>query len=177
MADNLIKNLDAKNAEAEAGGGSGRIQKQHESGKWTARERIDYLLDPGSFEETDKFVRHRCYDFGMEKSRPLGDGVVTGTGTVGGRPVAVFSQDFTVFGGSLSGAHAAKICKLQELALRNGIPLIGINDSGGARIQEGVDALAVTPIFSFEMSWPPGLFLKFPRSWVRARAARFIRPL
>lgn len=141
MSEDRIKDLEARIAQAEAGGGPSRIEKQHESGKWTARERLDYLLDPGSFEETDKFVRHRCTDFGMEKNRPYTDGVVTGTGTINGRPVAVFSQDFTLFGGSLGRAHASKICKMQELALRNGIPLIGINDSGGARIQEGVESL------------------------------------
>jgi acetyl-CoA carboxylase carboxyltransferase component len=141
MDDNRILDLQHKIEEAEAGGGPKRIAKQHESGKMAARERLDYLLDPGSFEETDKFVQHRCVEFGMEKSRPYTDGVVTGTGTINGRPVAVYSQDFTLFGGSLGREHASKICKMQELALRNGIPFIGINDSGGARIQEGVEAL------------------------------------
>jgi propionyl-CoA carboxylase beta chain len=126
---------------AELGGGSARIEKQHQAGKLTARERIDLLLDPGSFVELDKFVTHRCTDFGMQDQKFLGDGVVTGYGTVDGRKVCVFSQDFTVFGGSLSGAHAAKICKVMDLALKTGVPLIGLNDSGGARIQEGVESL------------------------------------
>jgi propionyl-CoA carboxylase beta chain len=121
--------------------GKDRVKKQHEAGKLTARERIELLLDPGTFQELDRFVTHRSNDFGMEKSRPLGDGVVTGFGQIDGRIVYVFSQDFTVFGGSLSGAHAAKICKLMDLALKNGAPVIGLNDSGGARIQEGVEAL------------------------------------
>ncbi len=126
---------------AELGGGQARIEKQHQSGKLTARERIDLLLDPGSFVELDKFVTHRCTDFGMQDQKFLGDGVVTGYGTIAGRKVCVFSQDFTVFGGSLSGAHAAKICKVMDLALKSGVPLIGLNDSGGARIQEGVESL------------------------------------
>ncbi len=122
-------------------GGEDRIQKQHQGGKLTARERIDLLLDSGSFVEMDKFVTHRCTDFGMESHKFLGDGVVTGYGTVNGRKVCVFSQDFTVFGGSLSGAHASKICKIMDLALKTGVPVIGMNDSGGARIQEGVESL------------------------------------
>jgi propionyl-CoA carboxylase beta chain len=126
---------------ADLGGGQARIEKQHQSGKLTARERIDLLLDPGSFVELDKFVTHRCTDFSMQEQKFLGDGVVTGHGTIAGRKVCVFSQDFTVFGGSLSGAHAAKICKVMDLALRTGVPLIGLNDSGGARIQEGVESL------------------------------------
>jgi len=129
-------------------GGDKRIEKQHEQGKLTARERIDKLLDEGSFEEFDTFVTHRCTDFGMEKDQPLTDGVVTGHGTINGRLVFVFSQDFTVFGGSLSKAYAEKICKIMDLAARVGAPIIGLNDSGGARIQEGVDALAgYTDIF------------------------------
>jgi propionyl-CoA carboxylase beta chain len=141
MAQNRLEELEAISVEAEAGGGQKRTDKQHASGKWTARERIDHLLDPGSFEETDKFVRHECADFSMQKNRPYGDGVVTGTGAIDGRPVAVFSQDFTVFGGSLGKMFAYKICKVMQLALKNGLPVIGINDSGGARIQEGVDSL------------------------------------
>ena len=121
--------------------GRERVKKQHEAGKLTARERIELLLDPGTFQELDRFVTHRSNDFGLDKSRPLGDGVVTGFGKIDGRIVYVFSQDFTVFGGSLSGAHAAKICKLMDLALKNGAPVIGLNDSGGARIQEGVASL------------------------------------
>lgn len=123
-------------------GGERRIAKQHEQGKYTARERIERLLDEGSFEEFDAFVTHRCTDFGMEKDRPLTDGVITGYGTINGRLVFVFSQDFTIFGGSLSKAFAEKICKIMDLAAKVGAPVVGLNDSGGARIQEGVDALA-----------------------------------
>ena len=133
---------------AHKAGGEARIKKQHEQGKLTARERIEKLLDEGSFEEFDTFVTHRCTDFGMEKDQPLGDGVITGHGTINGRLVFVFSQDFTVFGGSLSKAYAEKICKIMDLAVNVGAPIIGLNDSGGARIQEGVDALAgYTDIF------------------------------
>lgn len=128
--------------EAELGGGAARIEKQHAAGKLTARERIFALLDEDSFVEMDKFVTHRCGDFGMDKKRILGDGVVTGYGTIFGRKVCVFAQDFTVFGGSLSGAYAQKICKVMDLAMKIGCPVIGLNDSGGARIQEGVESLA-----------------------------------
>ena len=124
------------------GGGEKRIEKQHEKGKYTARERIEKILDEGSFEEFDLFVTHRCTDFGMDKSQPLTDGVVTGYGTINGRLVYVFSQDFTIFGGSLSMAYAEKIVKIMDMAAKVGAPVIGLNDSGGARIQEGVDALA-----------------------------------
>ncbi|MCU0490925.1 MAG: methylmalonyl-CoA carboxyltransferase, partial [Chloroflexaceae bacterium] len=117
------------------------IQKQHERGKLTARERIEQLLDPGSFVELDAFAVHRSSNFGLGKRKPMGDGVITGHGTIEGRPVCVFSQDFTVFGGSLGEVFAEKICKVMDLALRMGVPCIGINDSGGARIQEGVVAL------------------------------------
>jgi len=127
---------------AELGGGQERIDKQHAAGKLTARERLGLLLDPGTFVEMDKFVTHRCADFGMEKHKIPGDGVVTGYGEIDGRLVYVFAQDFTVFGGSLSGAYAQKICKIMDLAMRVGSPLIGLNDSGGARIQEGVESLA-----------------------------------
>jgi propionyl-CoA carboxylase beta chain len=124
------------------GGGPERVQKQHEARKLTARERIDLLLDPGTFTELDKFVTHRSHDFGMGDKKILGDGVITGYGNVEGRQVFVFAQDFTVFGGSLSGAYAQKICKVMDLATRVGAPVIGLNDSGGARIQEGVESLA-----------------------------------
>jgi propionyl-CoA carboxylase beta chain len=127
--------------EALLGGGEKRIEDQHKKGKLTARERIELLLDEGSFEEFDMFVRHRSRDFGLEKQRPFGDGVVTGCGRIHGRFVYVFSQDFTVFGGSLSETHAEKIVKVMEMAMRNGAPIIGLNDSGGARIQEGVVSL------------------------------------
>jgi propionyl-CoA carboxylase beta chain len=134
--------LDRLEAEAEQGGGGERVAKQHDSGKLTARERIDLFLDPGSFVETDKFKTHRCIDFGMEKQKVYGDGVVTGYGLVEGRQVFVFAQDFTVFGGSLSSAFAEKICKVMDLAMEVGCPVVGLNDSGGARIQEGVVSLA-----------------------------------
>lgn len=136
-----IKELERRNQEAELGGGSRRIEQQHSRGKMTARERIHYLLDKDSFEEIDKFVVHRCHDFGMDKKKIPGDGVVTGYGTVEGRLVFIFSQDFTVFGGSLSGPFGEKVCKIMDLALKNGAPIIGLNDSGGARIQEGVVSL------------------------------------
>ena len=134
--------LEKKNAEALLGGGETRIATQHKKGKLTARERVTLLLDEGSFEEIGKFVMHRCNDFGLDKEYYLGDGVVTGYGTVNGRLVYVFAQDFTVFGGALSETHAEKICKIMDLAMKNGAPLIGLNDSGGARIQEGVTSLA-----------------------------------
>ncbi len=138
----ILDQLEARRAGARLGGGETRIASQHAKGKLTARERIDVLLDEGSFEETDMFVEHRSTQFGMEAQRIPGDGVVTGRGTIGGRLVYVFSKDFTVFGGSLSGAHAAKIVKIQTMALTNGAPIIGLFDAGGARIQEGVEALA-----------------------------------
>ncbi|MBV0913933.1 acyl-CoA carboxylase subunit beta [Anianabacter salinae] len=138
----ILQELENRRASARLGGGEKRIEAQHAKGKLTARERIDLLLDEGSFEEFDTFVAHRCTDFGMEDQRPYGDGVVTGWGTINGRMVYVFSQDFTVFGGSLSETHAQKICKIMDMAMQNGAPVIGINDSGGARIQEGVASLA-----------------------------------
>ena len=138
----ILEQLETRRDDARLGGGQKRIDAQHARGKLTARERIDLLLDDGSFEEFDMFVTHRCTDFGMEQQKPAGDGVVTGWGTINGRLVYVFSQDFTVFGGSLSQTHAQKICKIQDMAIQNGAPVIGINDSGGARIQEGVDSLA-----------------------------------
>jgi propionyl-CoA carboxylase beta chain len=137
-----LDELRGRNAEAEAGGGAERREREHKAGKLVARERIDRLLDEGSFEELDKFVRHHCQDFGMEEQRPPGDGFVTGYGRIDGRLVYVFAQDFTVFGGSLSEANASKITKIMDLAMRQGAPVIGLNDSGGARIQEGVMSLA-----------------------------------
>src|SRR5712672_1444982 len=134
--------LAALDAQAEVGGGRDRVDRQHEEGKLTARERLELLLDPGSFVELDKFKVHRCDDFGMQDKKILGDGVVTGYGTVEGRQVFLFAQDSTVFGGSLSGAYAEKICKVMDLAVATGCPVIGLNDSGGARIQEGVVSLA-----------------------------------
>jgi propionyl-CoA carboxylase beta chain len=139
--DDKLKRLEELKREAELGGGEKRLQAQHAKGKLSARERLDLLLDEGTFVELDRFVTHRSTDFGLEKNKILGDGVVTGYGQVNGRLVYVFSQDFTVLGGSLSEAHAEKIVKLQELSLKNGAPLIGLNDSGGARIQEGVVSL------------------------------------
>ena len=140
--DARLARLDETNARALLGGGEARIKKQHDAGKLTARERIDLLMDPGSFIELDRFVMHRCNDFGMEKDRIPGDGVVTGYGTVDGRKTFVFAQDFTVFGGSLGAAFASKICKVMDLAMKVGAPVVGLNDSGGARIQEGVESLA-----------------------------------
>ncbi|MEB2312399.1 MAG: acyl-CoA carboxylase subunit beta [Sorangiineae bacterium] len=137
-----VKVLDELNRRALEGGGAARIDKQHQAGKLTARERVDLLLDPGTFVELDRFVTHRCSDFHMEEQKILGDGVVTGSGLVDGRRVFVFAQDFTVFGGSLSSAYASKICKVMDLAMKVGAPVIGLNDSGGARIQEGVESLA-----------------------------------
>jgi propionyl-CoA carboxylase beta chain len=137
----IIEVLEKRREEARLGGGQRRIDTQHAKGKLTARERLDVLLDPGSFEEYDMFVTHRAVDFGMADTIIPGDGVVTGWGTINGRLTYVFSQDFTVFGGSLSETHAKKICKIMELAVQNGAPIIGLNDSGGARIQEGVAAL------------------------------------
>jgi propionyl-CoA carboxylase beta chain len=137
----LLRDLEQRRAEARLGGGEKRIARQHEKGKLTARERLDVLVDDGSFQELGQFVRHQSRDFGLDRDRPYGDGVVTGFGTIDGRLVYVFSQDFTVFGGSLGQAHAEKIVKIMKLAMENGAPVIGLNDSGGARIQEGVVSL------------------------------------
>ncbi len=139
---NILEQLQEKRAQARMGGGQKRIDSQHAKGKLTARERLELLLDPESFEEFDMFVKHRSTDFGMDKTHYAGDGVVTGWGTINGRKVFVFAQDFTVFGGSLSETHAQKIVKVQEMAIKHGAPIIGLQDSGGARIQEGVAALA-----------------------------------
>ena len=136
------KQLEKLERAAELGGGEDRHRRQHEAGKLTARERIDLLFDPGTFEEVDKLVTHRCRDFGMEAQIVPGDGVVAGVGRVEGRPVYAFAQDFTVFGGSLSETNAAKIVKIMDLAMKMGAPVVGLNDSGGARIQEGVMSLA-----------------------------------
>ncbi|NOX40094.1 MAG: methylmalonyl-CoA carboxyltransferase, partial [Alphaproteobacteria bacterium] len=138
----ILTELEARRCAARLGGGARRIEVQHLKGKLTARERIEVLLDEDSFEEFDMFKAHRCTDFGMEKTSHPGDGVITGWGTINGRMVYVFSQDFTVFGGSLSETHAEKICKIMDMAMKNGAPVIGLNDSGGARIQEGVASLA-----------------------------------
>jgi len=140
-SDKKVERLKQKRKDAKKGGGEKRIKKQHDKGKLTARERLDLLLDKNSFEEIDPFVTHRSKKFGLEDKKIAGDGVVTGHGKIHGRPVYVFSQDFTVFGGSLSETHAEKICKVMDMAMKNGIPIIGLNDSGGARIQEGVSSL------------------------------------
>src|SRR5215468_8600457 len=137
-----FEELHRRNEAAEAGGGAERIERQHKAGKKTARERLEVLLDKGSFAELDRFVVHQSSDFGMDGQRIPGDGVVTGSGRIHGRPVFAFAQDFTVFGGSLSEAYARKICKIMDLAMKTGVPVIGLNDSGGARIQEGVVSLA-----------------------------------
>ena len=137
-----FRELDDRLEAAQKGGGEARMKRQHEAGKLTARERLDLLLDEGSFHEIDPFVTHRCTNFGMGEKLIPGDGVVTGYGTVDGRLTYVFAQDFTVFGGSLSMAHGEKICKIMDLAMKNGAPVIGLNDSGGARIQEGVWSLS-----------------------------------
>ncbi len=143
----ILENLKTKALEAEKGGGSDRITKQHEKGKLTARERLSILLDESSFAEYDKFVKHHANDFGMQNANFLGDGVVIGHGTIYGRKVFVYSQDFTVFGGSLGASHAKKICKIMDMAINARVPIIGLNDSGGARIQEGVNSLLVMEKF------------------------------
>jgi len=137
----IVEQLEARRAHARLGGGQNRIDAQHAKGKLTARERLELLLDPGSFEEFDMFVKHRSTDFGMDEKHIPGDGVVTGWGTINGRKTFVFAQDFTVFGGSLSETHAQKINKVQTMAMKQGAPIIGLQDSGGARIQEGVASL------------------------------------
>ena len=136
-----LSTLEQNIATAQLGGGETRIASQHKKGKLTARERLHFLLDEGSFEEIGMFVTHRSSEFGLDKEKYLGDGVVTGYGRIDGRLVYVFAQDFTVFGGSLSESHAEKICRIMDLAMQNGAPVIGLNDSGGARIQEGVVSL------------------------------------
>ena len=141
MNDELLRDLRERRARAQALGGEERVRRQHDAGKLTARERLDHLLDPGSFVELDLFVSHQARQFGMDRTEAPADGVITGYGTVDGRTVCVFSQDFTVLGGSLGEAHAGKICKVMDLALRTGVPVVGLNDSGGARIQEGVASL------------------------------------
>ena len=139
--DSKIEKLYQMRAQSQMGGGQERIDAQHQRGKMTARERIELLLDRGSFREVDAFVVHRTHDFGLDQRKHLADSVITGWGTVGGRLVYIFSQDFTVFGGSLGEVHAEKVCKIMDMAMKNGAPVIGLNDSGGARIQEGVVSL------------------------------------
>lgn len=171
-----VKELIALREEARLGGGEKAIQKQHERGKYTARERIAQLLDEGSFEEIDMFVRHRCYNFGQEKKSYLGDGVVTGYGTIDGRLVYIFAQDFTVFGGSLSETMALKICKIMDMAMKMGAPVIGLNDSGGARIQEVSTPLQATLKFSSAISLLPVSYLRYLAYSVRVQAERYIHP-
>ena len=148
-----VKELIELRAQARLGGGEKAIEKQHAKGKYTARERIAMLLDEGSFEEMDMFVKHRCTNFGMDKKHYLGDGVVTGYGTIEGRLVYVFAQDFTVSAGSLSETMSLKICKVMDMAMKMGAPCIGLNDSGGARIQEGINALAGYAEISSVIFW------------------------
>jgi propionyl-CoA carboxylase beta chain len=138
----LVEQLQRLEARLKEGGGPSRIERQHKAGKLTARERVELFCDPGSFVELDKLVTHRSTDFGLGDNKVLGDGVITGYGNVHGRTVFLFAQDFTVFGGSLAEAHARKICKVMDLAMKAGAPIVGLNDSGGARIQEGVVSLA-----------------------------------
>ena len=152
----IIRRLDEKRGAARLGGGQKRIDAQHAKGKLTARERIELLLDPDSFEEWDMFKGHRCTDFGMADQSVPGDGVVTGYGTINGRMVFVFSQDFTVFGGSLSEAHAEKICKIMDHAMKVGAPVIGLNDSGGTESRRASPRSAAMPTCSSGTSWPPG---------------------
>ncbi|TET83021.1 MAG: methylmalonyl-CoA carboxyltransferase, partial [Anaerolineales bacterium] len=142
MTGTALEHLEEMEAQARQGSDPERVERQHAQGKMTARERLEALLDPGSFFEMDTFATHRAREFGLDQNKPLGDGVVTGWGEIDGRIVYVFAQDFTVLGGSVGEAHGRKICKVLDLALENGAPLIGLNDSGGARIQEGVYALA-----------------------------------
>ncbi len=151
----VIRQLEDKRARARLGGGQKRIAAQHAKGKLTVRERLELLLDPDSFEEWDMFKGHRCHDFGMEQQSVPGDGVVTGYGTINGRMVFVFSQDFTVFGGSLSEAHAEKICKIMDHAMKVGAPVIGVNDSGAPAFRKGSPLWAAMPMSSSATSSPP----------------------
>ena len=159
--DHVLKELDKKREAAKLGGGLKRIEAQHQKGKLTARERLDVLLDPDSFEEWDMLVEHRCHDFGMEKNKIPGDGVITGYGTIHGRTVFVFSQDFTVFGGSLSEAHAEKIVKIMDKAMQVGAPIIGLNDSGAPVFKKVSIHLQGMQPYSNAMFWPQALFPKF----------------
>jgi len=158
MNTNKIQDLRERKEIIQLGGGEARIQKQHDKGKLTARERLALLFDEGTFVELDTFVKHRCVNFGMEKKEIPGEGVVTGYGLVNGRLVYAFAQDFTVIGGSLGEMHAQKICKVQDNALKVGAPLVGINDSGGARIQEGVSSLRGYGDISIETPGLPGQY-------------------
>ena len=171
----ILEELEKRRARARLGGGEARIEAQHKRGKLTARERLELLLDPGSFEEFDMFVEHRNTDFGADKNVIPGDGVVTGWGTINDRMVYVYAKDFTVFGGSLSETHAQKICKIQDMAIQNSAPVIGLLDAGGARIQEGVASLAgYGEVFKRNVV-ASGVIPQIPSSWARARAATSIR--
>ncbi len=172
-----IAKLQEKEQAALLGGGEHRIAQQHAKGKLTARERLSILLDEDSFEEWDRFVEHRSHDFGMQDQLILGDGVVTGYGTINGRLVFVYSQDFTVFGGALSEAHAEKICKIMDQAMKVGAPVIGLNDSGGARIQEGVASLGgYAEIFQRNVL-ASGVVPQLPSSWAPALVVLFTHRL
>ena len=163
--------------EAKLGGGPRRIEAQHKKGKLTARERIDLLLDPGSFNELDMFVTHRASDFGLNEQKFLGDGVVTGYGQIDGRLVYVFSQDFTVFGGSLSEAHAEKICKIMDLAMKNGAPVIGLNDWGGLVFKRAWSVWVLMQTYFCATHWHREWYPRFLPSWDHARAVLFTRQL
>lgn len=171
----ILQELEHRRAEARLGGGEKRIDAQHAKGKLTARERIELLLDEGSFEEFDMFVAHRCTDFGMEKQRPYGDGVITGWGTINGRMVYVFSQDFTVFGGSLSETHAQKICKIMDMAMQNGAPVIGLNDLAARASRRAWPRSRAMPRCFSATSWPRVSSRRSASSWGRVRAGRSIR--
>ena len=170
-----IEHLHSLTGQARQGGGQDRIDAQHAKGKMTARERVEALLDRGSFRELDMFVEHRTTDLDMAEKKFLSDSVVTGWGTIDGRLVYVFSQDFTVFGGSLGEVHAEKVCKIMDLAMKNGAPVIGLNDSGGARIQEGVVSLGAYADIFLRNTLASGVIPQISApSWGRARAARSI---
>ncbi len=171
----VLAELEERRAAARAGGGERRVAAQHAKGKLTARERIEVLLDPGSFEEYDMYVTHRCVDFGMAADKTAGDGVVTGWGTINGRQVYVFSQDFTVLGGSLSETHAQKICKVMDMAVRNGAPIIGLNDSAARASRKVSPRLPAMPRSSAAMPRPPASSRRSRLSWAPAPAARSIR--
>ncbi|ENQ90298.1 propionyl-CoA carboxylase beta chain [Brucella melitensis R3/07-2] len=166
----LLEQLEARRAAARLGGGQRRIDAQHGKGKLTARERIEVLLDEGSFEEFDMYVTHRCTDFGMAQQKVAGDGVVTGWGTINGRQVYVFSQDFTVLGGSLSETHAQKICKIMDMAVKNGAPVIGLNDSGARASRKAWRRWQAMPMFSNAMWMRRASCRRFPSSWGHAPA-------
>jgi acetyl-CoA carboxylase carboxyltransferase component len=175
MSQRNLEELRARLESARTGGGEERSERQHREGKLTARERVELLLDAGSFVEIDALVTHRCRDFGMEAQRIPGDGVVCGYGTVGGRLVYLFAQDFTVFGGSLSETNARKICKVMDLAVENGAPIVGLNDSGGARIQEGVASLGGYADIFLRNTLASGWCLRSRPSSAPAPAARSTR--